>query len=371
MLINFEVSGFCSFFDKQSIFFTPYVRSRIKNTQFEDNFSFLKKNKIMKSAIIFGPNGSGKTNLILGIDQIINIILFGISHNKSLNKFNNNSDNIQLEISILALDEAIYTYNILYNKNYNILKEILYKNNKIVFEFENDYLTFGQESEKKLILSRLLSIKSTETILSKLKDFKLKEIDVFLNSIKNISIVKDSNSFCENNFNITEENKSILEENKFKVLEILKLVDYSIDQLFFDEIEDGIYKPYLKRVNSLNKFYFNREGKGIKKIMNLLSSLLGIYQGKTVIIDEIDSSICGKTLIKLFKDIVNSKDNINGQVIVTSHNIFLYNQKIFDPHQIFIVDKETNLSSRITCLKDFKIKTEKIYLDYLKGKYEK
>lgn len=373
MILKFEISGFSSFAHKQSLFFTPYIKSKLKNTKFEENFYFLKKNKVMKSGIILGPNASGKTNLILGIEKLTNLILYGTSsfiQNKDLLKFNTYSENISMEISILAIDNYTYTYKVVYNKEFKIIEEYLYKNNSLVYEFKNDYLTFGQESDKKIILSRLLSIPSSETILHKLKDFDLKPINIFSKSIKNITVLKDSFFPEIENFNILEFQKNFLMEHKMKALDILKTLDYTINNLEFDEVDEGIFKIYITRVNSNHKFFIEKESKGLKKITILLIYLLEIYLGKTVIIDEIDSSICSKSLIKIFKDFINTSSNKNGQLIGTCHNLFLCNDFVFNPQQIFIIDKDKDLSSRITCLKDFSLKNEKIYLNYLNGKYE-
>lgn len=72
-------SGFCSFKNEQDLFLTAYPKTRLKNTKYEKNFLITKKNRIMKSIIIFGANASGKTNFVLGIERFIQIILNGIS----------------------------------------------------------------------------------------------------------------------------------------------------------------------------------------------------------------------------------------------------------------------------------------------------
>ena len=45
--------------------------------------------------------------------------------------------------------------------------------------------------------------------------------------------------------------------------------------------------------------------------------------GKTIIIDELDSSISTRSLILLFNKIINSPQNEHGQLIVTTHNLTL------------------------------------------------
>lgn len=87
--------------------------------------------------------------------------------------------------------------------------------------------------------------------------------------------------------------------------------------------------------------------------------LLEVYEGKTIVIDELDSSISTISLIKLFNNFINVDSNIKGQLIVTSHNLFLFNNNIFEPQQIYIVNKKEDLSSELYSLVEFKIRSEK------------
>jgi hypothetical protein len=51
--------------------------------------------------------------------------------------------------------------------------------------------------------------------------------------------------------------------------------------------------------------------------------------------------------------------------------LLLFDNDIFEPQQIYIINKGANLSSEIYSLAEFNIRTEKrnLYLDYLKGKF--
>lgn len=155
----------------------------------------------------------------------------------------------------------------------------------------------------------------------------------------------------------------------------MKLLDYTISDFSFEKIgnlnEEILYQMYILRTAKNIKFYLGNESEGIKKIMNLIYDLLDIYNGKTIIIDELDSSISTQSLIKIFNDFVNVKENINGQLIVTSHNLFLFNNNIFEPQQIYIVNKKEDLTSELYSLAEFNIRSEKenLYHDFLKGKF--
>ena len=378
MLLEFKVGGYYSFKDIQELYLTPYPGTRIKNTKYEDNFSSFKKNRIMKSAIIFGSNASGKTNIILALERIVDIISNGINLPKDfdVNRLNYDSKSVALELSIITNSEDIFNYSIEFNQN-NIIYEKLEKNDTVIYKFNNNTL----ESELNILsqdILKIFSIRSTDIFLKKLKDFNIKEIEVFIEEIKNIKIKRDNilNSEAKEALqHIPQNQKSILEKNRIKLVSLLKLLDYTISDFSFEKIgnlnEEILYQMYILRTAKNIKFYLGNESEGIKKIMNLIYDLLDIYNGKTIIIDELDSSISTQSLIKIFNDFVNVKENINGQLIVTSHNLFLFNNNIFEPQQIYIVNKKEDLTSELYSLAEFNIRSEKenLYHDFLKGKF--
>ena len=114
------------------------------------------------------------------------------------------------------------------------------------------------------------------------------------------------------------------------------------------------------------------ESKGIKRIMAILTSLLRVHNGRTVLIDELDASISTKSLILLFNHIINSNSNTCGQLVVTSHNLELFNINLFAPEQIYITTKDQTLSTIVNSLADFDLRSNKkrLAIDYLQGKFE-
>lgn len=376
MLLYFSVGGFCSFKDVQDLFLTAYLGTRLKNTKYEKNFYIDKTNRVMKSAIIFGANASGKTNIILGLERLKEIIFNGINLPKDFNEKNLNYDSntIKFEIGILDKKENIYDYSIEFQKD-KLIYEKLECNDKVIYEFKGDIL-----SSKKLPkeVNKIFSIISTETILKKLRDFQIEEITDFILSLEEIKIRRNRGINYESKDTpnpISENIKLRLENKKEEVLQIIKLLDYTIEDLKFEKLgtvnNEIAYDIYFLREKSKNKFYLGNESEGIRKIINLMLDLLEVYEGKTIVIDELDSSISTISLIKLFNNFINVDSNVKGQLIVTSHNLFLFDNNIFEPQQIYIVNKKEDLSSELYSLAEFKIRSEKenLYHDFLKGKY--
>lgn len=376
MLLYFSVGGFCSFKETQDLFLTAYSGTRLKNTKYEKNFYIDKINRIMKSAVIFGSNASGKTNLILGIERLKEIIFDGINLPKDFNEKNLNYDSksIKFEIGILDQKKDIYDYSIEFQKE-KLLYEKLECNNKIIYEFKNNILS-SKKFPKEVL--KIFSISSTETILKKLKDFQLEEVNNFVFSLSDIIIKRNREINYESKDvpnTVTENIKITLENQKKEVLQIVKLLDYTVEDFQFEKLgvvnDETMYDIYFLRENTKNKFYLGNESEGIRKIINLMLGLLEIYEGKTVVIDELDSSISTISLIKLFNNFINVEENLKGQLIVTSHNLFLFDNNIFEPQQIYIVNKKEDLTSELYSLAEFKIRSEKenLYHDFLKGKY--
>lgn len=376
MLLYFSVGGFCSFKEVQDLFLTAYLGTRLKNTKYEKNFYIDKTNRVMKSAIIFGANASGKTNIILGLERLKDIIFNGINLPKDFNEKNLNYDSntIKFEIGILDKKENIYDYSIEFQKD-KLIYEKLECNDKVIYEFKGDIL-----SSKKLPkeVNKIFSIISTETILKKLRDFQIEEITDFISSLEWIKIRRNRGINYESKDTpnpISENIKLRLEDKEEEVLQIIKLLDHTIEDLKFEKLgtvnNEIVYDIYFLREKSKNKFYLGNESEGIRKVINLMLDLLEVYEGKTIVIDELDSSISTISLIKLFNNFINVDNNIKGQLIVTSHNLFLFDNNIFEPQQIYIVNKKEDLSSELYSLAEFKIRSEKenLYHDFLKGKY--
>lgn len=376
MLLYFSVGGFCSFKEVQDLFLTAYLGTRLKNTKYEKNFYIDKTNRVMKSAIIFGANASGKTNIILGLERLKDIIFNGINLPKDFNEKNLNYDSntIKFEIGVLDKKENIYDYSIEFQKD-KLIYEKLECNDKVIYEFKDDILSSKKFPKE---VNKIFSIISTETILKKLRDFQIEEISDFILSLEGIKIRRNRGINYESKDTpnpISENIKLRLEDKKEEVLQIIKLLDYTIEDLKFEKLgtvnNEIAYDIYFLREKSKNKFYLGNESEGIRKIINLMLDLLEVYEGKTIVIDELDSSISTISLIKLFNNFINVDSNIKGQLIVTSHNLFLFDNNIFEPQQIYIVNKKEDLSSELYSLAEFKIRSEKenLYHDFLKGKY--
>nr|WP_308400849.1 AAA family ATPase [Campylobacter insulaenigrae] len=104
-----------------------------------------------------------------------------------------------------------------------------------------------------------------------------------------------------------------------------------------------------------------------------LKCYFSIYQGKKIVfIDELDSSISTLALIHIFNNLINTEENHNGQLIVSSHNVLLFDVSFLNSQQIFLIQKDQHLKSKIRTYYDYDIRSEKkkAYIDYLNCLYD-
>lgn len=379
MLIDFSVAGFASIQKRQELTFCAFSGQRIKGTKYEDNYILTSESRPAKSTIIFGNNAVGKTNLLHAIDSLIHIIKEEkIFSNNRL--FNILSNNIQYNITVESKQENLYQYSLVIDKNQTVLSEKLEQNNKIIYKFEDNILSSDVLEDA---VTEIYSRKSTATILSKIKDF-ISDIYIdFIDTINSISVITDpfiNSDVKPFNITITEDQRILIEENKDLTLEILAQLDGTISSIELEkrtiaEEESVSYDVYIVRdlgEQDPVRLPLAYESKGIKRIMAILTSLLRVHNGRTVLIDELDASISTKSLILLFNHIINSNSNTCGQLVVTSHNLELFNINLFAPEQIYITTKDQTLSTIVNSLADFDLRSNKkrLAIDYLQGKFE-
>jgi AAA15 family ATPase/GTPase len=382
MLISFSVEGFLSMYDKVDLYFIPSVNTRLAHTRFASNFLSTPKYKIMKSAVFFGANASGKSNLLMAIERFKDIILHGIDLinadtdpvRNSYWSFGSNKKDVTFKISMYNPKTNIeYEYNLKFDHK-KIVAESLKRDDIVLFAFKDNILKINEMAHVKEQDSaeKLFSKESTETCLKKLTDYMKEDISAFRSLVNDITInIKDLIPVLKRNiaFVCTEAAKKLYETNKDDVVKILQTLDSSITDICFQKTHDNNYEFMIER--NKRDYQLGVESMGIKKIVNLMNNILfALYDGKVLIVDELDSSISTLTLISLFNNFINTDLN-NGQFIVTSHNPFLLNKNIFHPQQLYIVNKNSNLGTEVYSVDEFKLRNDKnkLYEDYLKGKF--
>jgi len=349
MLLSFKIKNFRSFKEEQEISFMLKKGERIDpERRFEVNTTNGKV-RILKNAIIYGANASGKTNILLALQTLSQIITrpTGSDNERLLtNTFASNKDNTRFEIKFLR-ENTVFEYHLEYNYK-EVVYESLHKDNAMVFE--RNYQDFNFVNLDDAVKNLLKTVRKTSLL-------------IFFAQYYNIEEAKNAfswfyDSFCASNINIVDALKTN-KDFKEKVLYALQFADFNILDIEVEErkpikgINNEITTIYFTHENGTEKFRIplEDESQGTKAYFEIILLLLNpdrIHES-LLFRDELDLSL-HKGLTYTLVEFLNSEKN-SIQFISTSHDSSLMN--LLSKHQIYFVQKDTSGESEIFKLSDF------------------
>lgn len=130
----------------------------------------------------------------------------------------------------------------------------------------------------------------------------------------------------------------------------------SVKYVIKEDDEKIKYKLYFNKMigGNLKSIPIEFESEGTKKIIEEFNSLIGAIMGETVVIDEIDNGIHDL----LMKNIILSiKDEITGQLIITTHNTLLL--EILPKECIYILSTDYEGNKNINSIREYGITIQK------------
>ena len=120
---------------------------------------------------------------------------------------------------------------------------------------------------------------------------------------------------------------------------------------------DKMIAGKIRRIN------FKNESAGTQQILEIVRMLLGLFCGVTVVYDEIDDGIHDVLLCNIISSL---KNEINGQLIITTHNTMLLEE--IDPRSAYVICVDFLGNKEIRCMADFSIQnSNNARIKYLKG----
>lgn len=351
---------------------------------------------ILKSVCIYGANNSGKTCLIRALQSIKNVML-GLDNKIMCNLFTNKHI-ASLGITFMAKG-GVYSYDFCYDtsiangyKNgfiYECLQQLSIDRHKNVTAKElfirdtvNEVYRFSGNKE----LSSLLGAVSSDNILiytisggkypiieeykSLLRDFA-NDIEILdMNNIplnKTISVLKNDEKIREKTVELIKQ-ADLEIENYYYKKDVKVSVSENLTEKPIEPREDVIrLNVILEDILSLTSVHKGREVKslyfdstGTKKMVAVASFIIdAIYNGKVLVVDELDSSLHFK-LTRSIVALFNNELNKNAQLIFTAHDATLLDcKKLFRKDQIWFASKDTE-NEYLYSLVDFNAKENKI-----------
>ena len=390
MLLEFRVKNYKSFKEELIFSLTPVLKEeKLKYSILKEKIGEEEYNGLSTS-VIYGPNASGKSNIIGAMDTFKRIVLRGNIHNSQ----NRETSNIAAEML-----ELIPNNGFIEKSPISFFIKFIEKKLLIEYNFSIDIGEFLESADyERKIIEESLKINNFE-IYNRKNGLEIKEI----NSIKDYLV----NDFKENREGITTIAKNNLNSeelflmNGFKTMFSSKLVAiisewlnnkfiiiYRADFLeanytgnnVVDNIENEINKVAKEFGRGSNKLKYYRNEKsqrmmlysileknkkripaelfesyGTIRFINIFPFILKIFlNGGILVADEFDASIHPMALINIINIFHNNDINKNqAQLVFNTHNPIFLNGNLFREDEIKFVEKNDKNMSISYSLSDF------------------
>lgn len=411
MLVDFSVHNFRSIKGEAclSLAINPVVKDYPNNVI--DTFSS-KYGKYLKSAVLYGVNGAGKSNLLLAFYSMRNIILTG--HKKTL------GDPIKYDPFLLdrVSQKEPTTFTIRFVLN-DTLYEFGFSHNgrKILSEFLNAYPKQNKQewySRHYNAEKKKYDWKFSPLFKGEKESIKQRTLDnvLFISKaaqenhplISEIMLHFQNDYFFANERNNSKHTSQLLhsKKNQSLVIDFIKSADLGLHDIVMEEqeIDRVLYQGFDDEASSAPqtvlipksiykmdvdeqtyKLDFNtHESLGIKKLFSLSGIILKtLNSGGVLFIDEIENNLNIK-IINYIIDIFHDKKTNpkSAQIIFTTHNPIILETNQIRRDQILFAAKNDfnssviyNLSRLAKFSKKFKSvrKDQNLLKGYLQGKF--
>ena len=396
MIVNFSIQNFGSIKDKQTLSFEADASQHLEDTYVVHTAG----KRLLKLALIYGANASGKTTVLKALDFLRDLIVNPKEKKTDILHFDPFLFDVQTplqptELSIEFVHEKVcYQYEVAFTRQ-AIISEALYIDTfekvliysrttdieeqltKISF---GDKITLDKNAQQTLELNTLWN----NTVLGgflktniNLEEFR-RVADWFGNYLK--SIVAPDTKLDTYITNEIDDEKITKEE----ILEILKKADFNISDMIVRKKEEFVQK-YLPRFFKVqegriifqhkidNVFYslpMEKESEGTKRFYGFAGLLTLLIKTPTIFpIDELESSLHPDLYTHFLLSFLQNAQH--SQLIATTHNReLLGDTDIFRNDVIWFTDKGEDCATQLYSLADFDTSTIKNILNAYKiGKF--
>ena len=398
MLLEFSCSNHKSI--REKVFFSTLAGT---DTTYEDKIYIFDGLRILKSAVLYGANGSGKSNFIDAISFMKYLVTNSISNapgqgiRQSPHKLEGFKKESAYKIQFVS-NKVRYAYGFSI-KDMIVVDEYLYyfPNGRQTKIFERSLEEFSAGSKFRGRLNTCKDVlKPNRLLLSCAANFSTVEeiTDAYRFFADELVIFKPGNEDNWMNYSLYQ----IYKDKRIKDAVItfmnelgicIKDIEVSIDKKQLESshlpsfLSDEFKKMLLERkfdaidakvvYDSFKTNLLNEESSGVKKLFGMLCPLIDIMaNGKVLICDEIESGLHESLvfcLVKLFAEVNNNKFS---QMIFTTHETGLLNLDVFRRDQIWFTElREDDRSTDLYSLVEIKNvrKEDNFNRAYISGKY--
>jgi len=410
MLIEFSIENYRSIKEKVTLSLVASSDKSLDNNLIKN--TGLNNDDLLRSAAISGANASGKTNVLLGINSLVNMVILSSKNQKGE----------KIDVTPFRLDDNCVSkpsrFEVIFIKdNVKYIYGAAVTTEKVVEE----YLYYYPKGRKAIIFTRDINrdpiyIFNTDHKNQKFISTKILDNVLYLSGATQLNYDKTSvafdwfkdtlqvigptdnpglKHFTADRLNEDESMKSYimkgLSEADLGIEDISVLVkNVSIDDLpsdLSDKIKSLATKGNLKEISikSIHKgidvngnkqkvlFEFDEESEGTIRMFSLIGPWIdALINGHVLIVDELDTKLHHKLsvfLMNLFNNPTQNKNN--AQLIFTTHNTNLLDQDLLRRDQIWFTEKNPEFGSTdLYSLVEFSPRSDKnIQRGYLAGRY--
>ena len=399
MLIQFSARNFKSFKDPFTLDLFTNKKTAVSNI-IKSNFK-----NTYASAVFYGANGSGKSNILKAYNMMRNLVLNKDKVMLSTDRLKINTFKLSTESEddTSAFDICFIYNNKKFKYGFEYDENIVYSEYLFVYETVQPTLIFEydlDEDEGKIKCTKYKSLSQKKHLKNTLFLWDVDREDIeeaheVLNWFKETIYIEFSNA---RNVNPSYWNNLTKPDVKNIFQIFIHDADFGIKDIYQDScpvmdvydkipnlpknsiVEEITVKTTHAKLDENNNFIgdekfnlFDDESLGTQKYFYAIGPIINaLKNGSTLFLDELDASlhpILTRRLVELF----NNKE-INGkgaQLIFTSQDTNLLDQTLFDKEQIWFVEKDEYGASHLTGLSEYRDirKQEKIEEKYIKGKY--
>ncbi len=397
MLLEFTVGNFLSFKDKKTFSLEAGSISELK-----DNVVKEGKYKVLRSAVIYGANSSGKSNFIKALDFMIKTVKNSSKLNSTdklyvepflLNTSTENQPSffeIIFGVSDLLQGGKRYRYGFEIDE-YKIHSEWLYvldtksRKEQVCFVRNNDGIGLAD------IFSDASGLESKTRdnglFISLADQFNIDIAKTVLWNCSNLYVlsgIDHSTSVVATDFlyNLDDERKNAIDKfiNNLNLgFSNFKIIDDA--QIAFKKRIITLHKKFDDKGKFITDVEFKmteQESSGTNKLFDLSGYIVfALHYGLQIVIDELDSKlhpILTQEIIKIFN---NPETNPkNAQLIFTTHDTNLLGANLFRRDQIWFTEKDEFEATDMYSLLEFKdedgntIRKDRSFeKDYIRGRY--
>ena len=395
MIIDFKVKNFRSIKDEAVFSLLASKDSMLENNIIWDGS--LKNDALLKSAVIYGANASGKTNVINGLNTMVRIILGSHNVQKGTNipyePFKLDKYNVEAptEFNITFIKNDIkYVYGFSHDSK-KVIQEYLYHypkgRRKLVFERKKTYRYRFTEDEKE---QSFIAERTPENVLYFSRATQLNfqpTSEPFEWFRKDLRVIGPADHPMFRNFTSRLISSG---DMKSKILKALKAADLGIDEIIPKKIEfkyeglpEEIDEETKRALMNIEDFditsvhngvafdFLNEESEGTLRMYSLIGPMIDALENdRVLVLDEMDTKL--HYLLNLFiLEQFHDRNNERSQLIFTTHNTNMLDQKIFRRDQIWFTEKDpkTGATDLYSLLEFHPRNDANLQKGYLAGRY--